>query len=175
MRHFGNLFPGFMRYRNQIAIGAGIILGLIFIASGVGKIIDPTAFRNTLLKTALLSWNLSVILAAVIPWLELVLGICLILGILLRLAAGISFLLIMGFIAQNIWTIKMKLTEDNCGCFGGLEQILELEKQLHLSAWGALYMDIGMLVLTLIILFGYTGKFVTIKPWFFSRRRIAAA
>jgi len=170
-----NLFPGFVRYRNQIAIGAGIILGLIFIASGIGKIIDPTAFRNTLLKTALLSWNLSVILAYVIPWLELVLGICLALGIMLKPAAGVSFVLIMGFIAQNILMIKMKLTEDNCGCFGGLEQILELEKQLHLSAQGALYMDVIMLILTLIILFGYTGIFFTLKPWFIQKSGMTPA
>lgn len=163
---YEGILTWFNRYRRRITIGAGIILGLIFIASAVGKLVEPTDLINSLSRTSILPANLSAVLASVLPWAELVVGISLLLGVLLRFMSGISYLLIMGFIAQNILVIRRQLPADDCGCFGGLNDLLGVEKGITLSAQHALYMDIGMLVLSLLILFCYPGKLFTFKPWF---------
>jgi len=52
---------------------------------------------------------------------------------------------------------------------GIMERIIHVE----LSTTGALYLDIGMLALVLIILFCYRGNFLNIHPWFLGRSKIA--
>ena len=167
----GGLSTGFNRYRHRVGIGASLILGLIFIASGVGKIFDPNDFLAMLLRTSLIPYDLSVLISVALPWVELLLGISLIMGIAVRFMSGVSFLLIIGFILQNAWLIKQGIVTEDCGCFGGLADLLESEKQIIFSSWTALYIDIGMLALSLLILFCYTGKLFATVPWHLTRHR----
>jgi len=154
-----------MSYRHWAGIGAGIILGIIFVVSGVGKIAEPVEFLTLLSYSSLLPPKLSIIVAQWLPWVELVLGLYLITGISAKIFSGVSFLLVFGFIFHSAWLITQGLAAESCGCFGGIENILEIKRQIILSTQNALYLDIGMLALILIILFYYPGKFLTLQPW----------
>lgn len=167
----GRFSTGFKRYRYWAGIGSGIILGLIFVTSGVGKILEPIEFLTVLTNTSFLPLELSVLVAQWLPWVELVLGLSLIVGISMKFISSVSFLLVIGFIFQNVWLIRHGFATDSCGCLGRFESLLELERQITLSSQNALYMDIGMLALTLIILFCYPGEFFTLRPWFLTRRK----
>ncbi len=155
-----------MRYRHWAGIGSGIILGIIFVTSGAGKIAEPGEFLTLLSYTSFLPPELAILIARWLPWVELVLGLCLITGVSAKLMTSVSSLLVIGFIFHNAWLITHELATEECGCFGRLENILEIERQITLSSQNALYMDIGMLALVLIILFCYPGKFFTLRPWF---------
>ncbi|MFC1932303.1 MauE/DoxX family redox-associated membrane protein [Chloroflexota bacterium] len=155
-----------MRYRHWAGIGAGIILGLIFITSGVGKILEPTEFLTALTSTSFLTIKLSILIAKWLPWVELLLGLSLIVGISAKFMSSVSFMLVIGFIFHNAWLITHGLATDDCGCLGGFGNMLEIERQITLSSQNALYMDIGMVALILVILFCYPGKFFTTRPWF---------
>ena len=155
-----------MRYRQWSGIGAGIILGLIFVASGVGKILEPIEFLTVLTSTPFLSTKLVILISQWLPWVELVLGLLLIVGISAKFTSSVSFILVIGFIFQNAWLIGHGLGVDDCGCLGRFGNILEIERQITLSSQNALYMDIGMVALILIILLCYPGKFFTLRPWF---------
>lgn len=160
-----------MRYRPWLGTGAGIVLGLIFIASGLGKLLgEAESFENIFapfpgflapaLAGAIFTW---------LPFIELIIGLLLIVGIAARLMAIFSAVLIAGFMASNGYRLSQGLGYEPCGCLGIMEKIIQVE----LSTTGALYLDIGMLALALIILFCYPGSFFNTYPWFLRRDRIA--
>jgi len=93
-----------------------------------------------------------------------VLGSLLIIGIATKLMASFSAVLIVAFIANNSWMIYHGLGGEPCGCAGVIENLGMM------SVIDSLYLDMGMLVLVLIILFCYLDNFLTIRPWFFRKR-----
>ena len=90
-------------------------------------------------------------------------------GIVARLTAIFTSVLIAGFIINNGLLLSYGLGDAPCGCFGILENII----QNKLSIMGALYVDIGMLVLVLIAVFCYPGNITSFRPWFLGTGRIA--
>ena len=144
-------------YRQWAGVGASIVLGLIFIASSLGKLPHQVEFLAIILPKSFLTPLLAQLVASWLPWIELVLGSLLILGIAAKIMASFSAVLIVTFIYYNSWMISHGLGHESCGCFG----------EVPLSNMGALYFDIGMLALVVIILFCYPRHFFTIRPWFF--------
>ncbi len=150
-----------MRYRYWGAIGASIILGLIFVIAGLGKLLNQADFLTVIRADTFLTPTLAQVVAYVLPWIEIALGVFLILGISAKLAAIFSSVLIATFIANNSWLIAHGLAYKPCGCFGPFEKVLLGE----LSTMESLFLDIGMLVLVSIILY-CPGHFLTTRPWF---------
>jgi len=159
-----------VRYRYWIALGASILLALVFITSGVGKLLGHSAFLLTV-STFLINEEFAAFVATWLPWAELVLGACLLIGIVPQLAAGISTLLIAGFILHNSWMISQGLGHKACGCLGILDKLFMGE----LSTVGSLYVDIGLIVLALAIYLGYPGKLLNVRPWFLRRGQTDSA
>jgi uncharacterized membrane protein YphA (DoxX/SURF4 family) len=156
-----------MRYRYWAGVAASIILGLIFIAASLGKLPPSQAeVLVSILPESFLTPLLAQMVARWLPWAELVLGSLLIIGVAPKLMASFSSVLLAAFIFKNSWMIYHGLGDESCGCF---EDFLGLPLS-QLTNRGALYFDIGMLALVAIILFCYTGKFLTIRPWFFRKR-----
>ena len=162
-----------MLNKHWLAIGASTLLGLVFVAAGLGKLLQPTeAFKIffTSYPAYLVDFLTPAFFKAIFTWLpriELIVGLLLITGIAAKLMAAFSSVLIAAFIANNSWLLSQGLGYEPCsGCFGMLERIT----QSRLSTVGALYVDIGMLVFVLIILFCYPGNFLTTRPWFFGKR-----
>ena len=155
-----------MRYRYWIAFGASVLLALVFITSGVGKLMGQSAFLLTL-STWLISDNIAAWVASWLPWVELVLGVCLLVGIFPQIAAGISTLLIAGFAMHNGWMIGQGLGYEPCGCLGILDNIMG-----EMSTITSLYVDIGLIVLALAVYFCYPGRLLNTRPWFLRWREI---
>ncbi len=160
-----------MRYRYWVGVGASIILGLIFVASGLGKLLQQgETFRIFYTPdTAFLTPVLADTISACLPPIELIVGLLLIFGIATKLIAVFYSVLIAAFIANNSYLLSRGLGYEPCECFG----ILEIVLGGKLSTTGALYLDIGMLALALIILFWYRSNFLNIYPWFSGRGKIA--
>jgi len=152
------------RYRCRAAIGAGIVLGAIFIASGLGKIPYQEDFLNILLRISFIPAVAAFIIADALPWVELVAGLLLITGVAARLAAGFSTVLIAAFMAVNSWMIVHNMGHEPCGCLGGLVEPLE-----YLTSVNALCLDVVMLALAVLILRYYRGGFLDPHPWFSGR------
>jgi len=157
-----------VRYRYWVSVGGCIILGLIFVASGLGKLLSQAESFTTIFNPfpdflapvfakAVFSW---------LPYIEVIIGLLLIVGIAAKLMTIFSSVLIAGYITNNAYLISRGLGYKPCECLGIMKRIIQVE----LSTTGALYLDIGMLVLVLIILFCYRGNFLNIHPWF-SRER----
>jgi len=153
-----------VRNKHWISVGASIILGLIFVVAGVGKLLQqPEAVRIFFIP--LPDFLPATLAKAVFNWLpriELMVGLLLIIGIAPKLVATFSSALIAGFIAHGSLLIRRGLGSEPCDCFGKLKIVPYTE----LSIIGSLYLDIVMLALILIILFCYQRNFFSIRPWF---------
>jgi uncharacterized membrane protein YphA (DoxX/SURF4 family) len=161
-----------MLYRNWVGVGASILLGLIFVAAGLGKLLEqaetleifytlPAAFSTPALAGAVSFW---------LPIIELIVGLLLVTSVAAKPTVAFSLALIAGFIATNSWLLSQGLGDEPCGCFG----IVETMAHFRLVVINSLYFDVGMLGLGLLILVYYPGKFFTFRPWFLARRKTAS-
>lgn len=94
-----------------------LIIGGIFIYSGVIKALDPVGFANDIDNYKILPWPLTVRLAFYLPWLEILCGLAVILGLLYRGGLLILTMLISIFIVASV-VAKARGLDITCGCFG---------------------------------------------------------
>ncbi len=150
---------------NWLAIGAGIILGLIFLAAGLGKLLNQTESFVIFVFPEFLPTALDRFIFRWLPYIETIVGLLLIAGIAARLVASLSLALTLSLIVNNSVLLVQGLGDKPCGCFG----MAERWAQHRLSVAGALYVDIIMLILGFMVVFLYQGRFINISPWFLGR------
>jgi putative oxidoreductase len=96
--------------RMQIALGA------IFFAAALPKIADPPSFAHMIYNYRILPAGLINISALVMPWVEILAGLALMLGVWTKGARNVIAAMLLVFIAA----IAFNLARDNaidCGCF----------------------------------------------------------
>lgn len=94
-----------------------IFLAFIFIYAGVEKISNPSAFSQAIANYKLLPIGLVNIFALGLPWIEVISGILLLFGILVKENSFIISLLLAVFIGAIIISLARGL-DITCGCFG---------------------------------------------------------
>ncbi len=92
------------------------VLGIVFIYASYDKILNPAQFAEAIFNYQILPDHLINICALVLPWLELILGICLILGILMPGAVLLVNLLLIVFVGALLFNLYRGL-DISCGCF----------------------------------------------------------
>ncbi|MBI4679639.1 MAG: DoxX family membrane protein [Nitrospirae bacterium] len=110
-----------------------ILLGLIFLFAGIAKISDPVRFIFTLREFNLFSEAVIPFMVLYLPWLEFILGLFLILGLLYRASAFLLACLNTMF-AIAILTVVVRGMEIDCGCFGMLADILKIPDSADIKA-----------------------------------------
>ncbi|MEA2328190.1 MAG: hypothetical protein QOE68_3149 [Thermoanaerobaculia bacterium] len=99
-----------------LTIRVQLALGAIFIIAAIPKIADPPSFAHMIYNYRLVPASLINISALVMPWVELLAGLALILGVWKVAARNIIGILLAVFIVA----ISINLARDNaidCGCF----------------------------------------------------------
>tara|TARA_Y100000590_G_C15468130_1_gene919105 strand:+ start:318 stop:803 length:486 start_codon:yes stop_codon:yes gene_type:complete len=100
----------------KIVLVSRFILGLIFIYASIDKIINPIEFSKTIDNYHFSPYYLNNIAALIIPWIELIIGLCLLFGVFLNGASFISILLLVFFIILLSQALYRGINI-NCGCF----------------------------------------------------------
>jgi len=106
------------RVRDVVGLIARVGLASVWLTSGILKAADT---RQTLVAVRgyrILSESLVSVVAAALPYLEIALGVLLLIGLATRLAAVLSAIVLVAFIAGVISAAARGLSID-CGCFGG--------------------------------------------------------
>ncbi len=93
-----------------------LLLGIVFIYAGIQKIIDPQGFAQAVYNYQILPDELINLAALTLPWLELLVGLCLVSGICLPGSSIISSGLFMIFIGALTYNL-MRGLDISCGCF----------------------------------------------------------
>ncbi|UCG09852.1 MAG: DoxX family protein [Dehalococcoidia bacterium] len=157
-----------VRFKRWLGPGAAIVLGLVFLLAGAGKLFNEydvffiffTPFADFVLPFAPLIYLW-------LPVIEIAVGLLLISGILARPAAVLAVGLIAIFIANNSWLIAHGFGAEPCGCFGVLEELA----RVRMLTIGALVLDVVMLLLALATLFLAPVSFFNINTWFWAEKR----
>ncbi len=95
---------------------ARLFMGGVFLYASFDKILHPAAFAEAVYNYQILPDAAVNLAALTLPWLELLLGICLIAGVWLPGATAISTGLLLVFIAALAYN-KMRGLDIHCGCF----------------------------------------------------------
>jgi uncharacterized membrane protein YphA (DoxX/SURF4 family) len=95
-----------------------LALAAVWLASGVLKALDPDQTYVAVRAYDVLPKAAVGAVAAVLPWLEIALGVLLVVGLAVRALAGVSLVLLLVFVAGMAQAWARGLSID-CGCFGG--------------------------------------------------------
>ncbi|MCL4501113.1 MAG: DoxX family membrane protein, partial [Deltaproteobacteria bacterium] len=149
-----------IRRSPYLSVVCRLLLGAIFIAFALSKILRPAVFAlNTVDYGLMPSWGVN-LWALALPWAELVVGLFLVLGIRTRAAATLIGAMNVIFIIGLVNAIFHHLPI-NCGCVGEVGEPVN---------WWKVLKNTGMLIMTIQIFF-YDRFFVLDRGGFTLRDR----
>src|SRR5512136_3155864 len=96
-----------------------VALGTLFIISAFAKLQHPDLFIDAVQNYHMLPVGLADLFGTVLPWAELFVGWCLVLGIFPTFAAVICILMTLTFVVGNVFSFFRDVGEA-CGCLGNL-------------------------------------------------------
>ena len=101
-----------------LGVLARLVLGAVWVAAGALKFPDPTESVRAVRNYRLLPESGVPLVGHALPVLEVLIGVCLLLGLLVRANAVLSAVLLLAFIAgiASAWARGLSI---ECGCFGG--------------------------------------------------------
>lgn len=128
-----------------LTIRVQIALGAIFVFAAWPKLVDPPSFAHMIYNYRILPAGLINFSALVMPWVEIVAGLCLIVGVWTRPARWIITLMLVVFMIA----ISINLVRGNaidCGCFNTAAANLTYEERIR-DMWMVIVRDTGMLLM----------------------------
>ncbi len=135
-----------------ISTVARLGLAAVWLVAGGLKVGDLAASARAVNAYQLMPYDAAKVVGAVQPFLEIALGLLLLIGLAVRLSAGISAVLLLVFIAGIVSAWSRGLAID-CGCFSAGGALGAGESPQY--AW-EIARDVGFLLLAAILLW---------KPW----------
>lgn len=96
------------------------IVGVILLVAGLTKLPMHSEWVEMVLAYKILPLPIFEYYAWSLPWLEITVGTCLILGLLTRLSSLAALLMIASFTVGNVMGFLNDISVEDCGCFGSL-------------------------------------------------------
>ena len=128
-----------------LTIRVQLALGIFFVAAALPKIVDPPSFAHMVYNYRIVPGGAINLMALVMPWIELLCGLALILGIWTAAARSIVAAMLLTFIAA----ISINLARGNaidCGCFDPNPRPKSRAERLDDMRF-VIYRDAGMLLM----------------------------
>jgi len=146
------------RFQPVITLLARLILGGVLLAAGGLKVFKPTDSANAVAAYKLMPTELAHLIGYALPWLEVAIGLLLIVGFMVRPAAVLSGLIMIVFIGAiaSVWARGMLI---DCGCFGGGGEIdPSLASEVRMNYFIEIMRDLGLALVALYLYFFPYGK-----------------
>ena len=146
------------RFQPVITLLARLILGGVLLAAGGLKVFKPTDSANAVAAYKLMPTEIAHLIGYALPWLEVAIGLLLIVGFMVRPAAVFSGLIMIVFIGAiaSVWARGMLI---DCGCFGGGGEIdPSLASEVRMNYFIEIMRDLGLALAALYLYFFPYGK-----------------
>ncbi|KAB1926936.1 MauE/DoxX family redox-associated membrane protein [Micromonospora noduli] len=129
--------------RPWLGIAARLGLAAVWLVAGASKVSDLAASGRAVNAYQVMPYDVATVIGAALPFVELALGVLLLLGLATRLVAGVSAALLVVFIAgiASAWARGLAI---DCGCFGSGGQLAAGQAPSYLPE---ILRDLGFLVL----------------------------
>lgn len=130
--------------KDWIGLAARLVTGGVWIVAGMLKVPDPAGSVRAVRAYDLLPESIVPTVGYALPILEVVVGLCLVLGLLTRAMAVVSAVLFVAFIIgiASAWARGLEI---DCGCFGGGGQLDGASAKYP----GEIARDVGLLLASL--------------------------
>jgi uncharacterized membrane protein YphA (DoxX/SURF4 family) len=152
MKRFNPIFHPYLTLLARLLLG-----GVLLVAGGL-KVTKPTESANAVAAYKLLPTNLAHLFGYALPWIEVAIGLLLIVGMLVRpaaIAGGLIMVLFIGAIA-SAWARGLLL---DCGCFGGGGELdPSMASQVHRTYFIEIMRDLGLALSAFYLYFFPYGK-----------------
>ncbi len=116
-------------FASWLSLIGRIVVGQVFIFAGLMKVTDPQSVAMSIITFDVISKDNETLIslaAHIVPWMEIVAGLLLVMGLFTRAAASVILLMLAGFVAL----VLHALNQDHpviCSCFGKLKLLCEAE------------------------------------------------
>lgn len=129
--------------RPWLGTAARLGLAAVWLIAGATKVGDLAASGRAVNAYQVMPYELATVIGAALPFVELALGVLLLVGLATRLAAGISSALLVVFITgiASAWSRGLAI---DCGCFGSGGQLAAGQAPSYLPE---ILRDLGFLAL----------------------------
>jgi uncharacterized membrane protein YphA (DoxX/SURF4 family) len=136
------------RVRPWLGLLARLVLAGVFLVAGGMKVSDLAASGRAVNAYQILPYDAATVVGAALPFIELALGVLLLLGIATRVAAAAASVLLVVFIAgiASVWARGLSI---DCGCFG---KGGELAEGVSPHYGGEIVRDVAFLALAVFLL-----------------------
>ncbi|MCL6647285.1 MAG: DoxX family membrane protein [Chloroflexi bacterium] len=111
-----------MRWMEVLLFGCRLVVGALFLLAGLAKLAAPGTFSAALVAYAVLPVTLVYWVATLFPWVEVAVGLALLVGLFTRAAAGVAIALLLMFSLLITQALLRGLSLEDCGCFGGITE-----------------------------------------------------
>lgn len=125
-------------------------LGVVFLVFGLMKLTDMPLFAEAVRQYGILSPELGRLYAVTLPWVEVVVGALLLVGIYLRWVVLVVIAITVSFIAATVFNLYwLHVSFNSCGCLGRVDWPLD---------WSHLVVQVVMLAMAGYIWFGSADR-----------------
>ena len=139
-----------------LIVGIRLILGMVFIVASADKIADPNAFATSVTNYKVVGQDFALVVATVLPWMELISGLFLLLGVFRR-GAGLLMTVLMAAFTTLIASAILRGLDISCGCF-------TQDPSAARIGWWKVAEDLGLFVLSLVPTFS-TNSSISIERY----------
>lgn len=122
-----------------------VALGIVFIAASMDKIQDQEAFAQNIANYRIVPFQFIHIIAVILPWLEIIAGGMLVLGIWIRANAALTVGLLFAFVLA-ISQALLRHLDITCGCFDNTPSAHKMTRWT--LYWDLIWIGWAMLVLS---------------------------
>ncbi len=152
------------KYQPIITLIARLILGSVLLAAGALKAFKPSEAASAVAAYKILPTNFAHIVGYAMPWLELAVGVLLLIGLSARFAAVVASIVMLVFVAAiiSVWARGLLI---DCGCFGGGGAIDPAKAaSVHRTYLLEILRDLGLALIGLYLYFFPYGRLSIEKP-----------
>jgi len=147
------------RFQSPLTLLARLLLGGVLLVAGGLKAFVPAEAASAVAAYKILPTQIAHIVGYALPWLEIAIGLLLIIGVAVRLSAIASGAIMIVFIAAiiSVWVRGILI---DCGCFGGGGAIDPSKAaEVHRTYAIEIARDLGLAVSALYLYFFPYGLF----------------
>lgn len=127
-----------------------LVIGTIFVSASIQKAADPAAFAVMIDNYKILSPSATMFIASTLPWLELVCGVAVILGVAVRGSSLVIGILTVGFTAAVVSGVLRGL-DISCGCY-------TLDPEAGRIGWRKVAENTGIIVLSVFLVYSTAAR-----------------
>jgi uncharacterized membrane protein YphA (DoxX/SURF4 family) len=152
------------KYQPIITLIARLVLGSVLLAAGALKAFKPSEAASAVAAYKILPTNIAHIVGYAMPWLEIAVGVLLLIGLSARFAAVVASIVMLVFVAAiiSVWARGLLI---DCGCFGGGGAIDPSKAAaVHRTYLLEILRDLGLALIGLYLYFFPYGRLSIEKP-----------